>query len=134
MIDKNGRLVLIDLELVYSVAMRRPSPPFKWGTPGFMSPEQMKACTPTIAEDIFGLGALMMTLMTGVSPDKLEITEPGVIFKHISFYEMRLPIYDVMMDCLVENPMIRPELKTIRQAVMEYRLTLMDQSIHPIPY
>jgi serine/threonine protein kinase len=41
LIYKSGRIFFIDLELAYSIKTSEPNPPFVWGTPGFMSAEQL---------------------------------------------------------------------------------------------
>ena len=112
-IDKNGRLVLIDLELTYSTQMRRPSPPFKWGTPGFMSPEQMKADVPTVAEDIFGVGALIFTMFTGISPEKIDI--------HINTAELPLILRDLISLCTSATPENRPPIIHVRDIIFQFR-------------
>ena len=64
-------MAIIDMELSYSLTAAYPDPPFQLGTIGYMSPEQEAIATPTVKEDIFSLGAIMLQVWTGISPYKL---------------------------------------------------------------
>jgi hypothetical protein len=66
LVDKTNQLWCIDFELAYSEQLQQPSPAFGVGTIGYMSPEQQRQDIPTIKEDIYALGALMITILTGL--------------------------------------------------------------------
>jgi serine/threonine protein kinase len=119
-IDKKGNLILIDLELMYAVHLQRPCPPFKLGTPGFMSPEQLAASVPTIAEDIFGLGALMICFFTGLSPDKLKTDNPDELFADLSNQQLEHSLIELIMVCLSKNAFERPSIKQIHRLLMHF--------------
>jgi serine/threonine protein kinase len=61
--------VLLDFELGQFVS--DPSPPFGHGTPGYMSPRQERGESPTFADDLFSLGALIASLITGLDAQRL---------------------------------------------------------------
>jgi len=63
------RVVLIDLELCH--ATNDASPTFGWGTRGYVSPEQKMGQPPTIAQDVYGLGATLYFIATGCTPSLL---------------------------------------------------------------
>jgi serine/threonine protein kinase len=65
----DGSIVLLDLELAHS--LESDAPTFAQGTAGFMSPEQKADEPPDFAQDIYGLGALMAWLFTGIDPRRL---------------------------------------------------------------
>ncbi|MCM8535767.1 MAG: protein kinase [Lentisphaeraceae bacterium] len=52
------------------------SKPLTKGTPGFMSPEQENS-TPSYAQDIYSLGAILYNMLTGVSPDQSVSKKPS---------------------------------------------------------
>lgn len=64
------QVVLIDLELCHS--LDDASPTFGWGTRGYVSPEQQEGQPPTIAQDVYGLGATLYFLATGCTPALLQ--------------------------------------------------------------
>ncbi|RFS26568.1 hypothetical protein DVR12_01925 [Chitinophaga silvatica] len=70
MIDKKDRIKLIDVELAYSYKDNRPDPAFKYGSDGFVSPEQDAHQVPTVYEDIFAIGGLITLVLTGIHPNK----------------------------------------------------------------
>jgi serine/threonine protein kinase len=105
---------------MYSENLRKPCPPFKWGTPGFMSPEQMAAATPTIYEDIFGLGALMIALFTGLSPDKMESSNYELILLELSNNYGNKRIIDLILRCHSIDTSERPSIKKIHEAIIQY--------------
>lgn len=66
-IGRDGKLYLIDFELATRQGYRDTKP---HGTRGYMSPQQY-ACQPRqIADDIYGFGALLYLLVTGVEPSQ----------------------------------------------------------------
>ena len=72
LIDKAGRIYFIDLELMYSERENEPNPPFKVGTPGYMSPEQSRSQQPSASDDIYSFGALLCALSRGDDDRRTE--------------------------------------------------------------
>lgn len=68
-VRSDGSIVLLDLELAH--ALESDAPPFAQGTAGFMSPEQKAGLPPDCAQDVYGLGALMVLLFTGIDPRRV---------------------------------------------------------------
>jgi tRNA A-37 threonylcarbamoyl transferase component Bud32 len=64
----DGRLRLIDFELAYDLSGSASI--FGVGTRGFMSPQQAAQQRPTVADDIYGLGALLYFAATGAEPSQ----------------------------------------------------------------
>ncbi|WP_431213816.1 protein kinase domain-containing protein [Puia sp. P3] len=69
---KNGMVHPIDLELMYSLERHFPNPPFRFGTPGYVSPEQQSSATPTAKEDIYAIGGLMIAALIRLAPLRIE--------------------------------------------------------------
>jgi serine/threonine protein kinase len=78
-ITEDGKAYLIDFELTYSLALSLPNPPHLLGTLGYVSPDQRKQNPPSIFEDIYALGALLLFIVTGQDPE-LFIKEHGENF------------------------------------------------------
>lgn len=70
LIDKKNNIKLIDVELAYSIKDNRPDPAFKYGSDGFVSPQQDRHQVPTVHEDIYALGGLISFVLTGLHPNK----------------------------------------------------------------
>jgi class III lanthionine synthetase len=124
LIDKSGKLCFIDLELAYSIKTREPNPPFVWGTEGFMSPEQLANETPTVEQDIYGLGVLIACTLTGQSPKDCclsDIDHAGVaIFGIIK----KDSLVEALLSCVHANPSSRPTIQTINRQLHLYRTSL----------
>ncbi|MCM8531939.1 MAG: serine/threonine protein kinase [Lentisphaeraceae bacterium] len=54
------------------------SKPLTKGTPGFMSPEQ-EGSPASIAQDIYSLGVILYSMLTGLSPDAVNMKKPTEI-------------------------------------------------------
>ncbi len=72
LIDDDGRLALIDFELARERNGHRGEVGelSGRGTLGYMSPQQAAGDAPEIADDIYGLGALLYLLATGAEPSR----------------------------------------------------------------
>jgi serine/threonine protein kinase len=72
---ENGHVALVDFELALPIGARNEE--FAAGTPGYMSPEQAAAAPASIADDVYGLGALLHLVATGSDPEpgKLALSE-----------------------------------------------------------
>lgn len=120
-VDKQGRLYLIDIELAYSLREERPLPPFGLGTPGFMSPEQLAMETPTVKEDIYGLGSLMVAVFTGMSPAILGAGRGEGFFEVVDFFIRDADVSEMICRCLSLDPALRPDLETVGGTLAAYR-------------
>lgn len=67
MVAPDGRLRLVDFELARE-RQREPAVTRQQGTPGYMSPQQLAGRSLTVADDVFGLGALMYLIASGAEP------------------------------------------------------------------
>lgn len=119
-ITKKSEIFLIDMELAYSIDLKKPNPPFKQGTPGFMSPEQIETQVPTTKEDIYALGALMIFVFTGLLPIKFNPADDDFL-EQLIFFTKHLDLAKLIQSCLSSIPQIRPSLATIENTIRKYR-------------
>ena len=121
LIDKQGEIFLIDMELAYSLRTGRPNPPFQLGTAGFMSPEQRATLTPTEKEDIYGFGATLLEALTGLTPVRFNPKDPAKLFDQIQFFVGSRDISAIITRCLSDDPFVRPDAGVIRDALIYYK-------------
>ncbi|MFI6940742.1 serine/threonine-protein kinase [Streptomyces sp. NPDC050418] len=94
------------------------------GSPGFMSPEQVRGETVGTASDVFGLGALLAYAATGRRPfGSSEIGPHAQMFRIVS-EEPDLEGVDgtlltLITDCLHKEPALRPSLPDILERTAE---------------
>lgn len=117
-------IVLIDLELAYSVFQKKPMPPFEYGTTGFMSPEQKKVSIPTEHEDIYGLGALISIVMTGLLPVKFNTGNLEHLSTNLNFFLGDKTISTLIINCFNAIPELRPGISRIKSTLEDYKKSI----------
>jgi serine/threonine protein kinase len=86
LIDKTGRLKIIDFGIAYMAGMRRLT--WRWagstlGTPDYMAPEQIQGRRGDARSDLYALGAILYELLTGRPPfDGSDIA--AVMHEHLT--------------------------------------------------
>jgi serine/threonine protein kinase len=120
LVTKNDRLVVIDIELAYSMKKQTPLPPFEAGTYGFMSPEQVAVDTPTEMQDIYAIGAFMITALTGLSPLEFNRFSDESFFQGIDLILENEELSQLIVACLQADPQKRPQLSRIIQILTNY--------------
>lgn len=126
LVARNEHLVAIDLELCYNFLTNQPMPPFTLGTPGYMSPEQVAVNIPGIQEDLYGIGALMVKLLTGQPPTRFSTGSPGTLLANLDFFIQDKAVVQLICTCLAPAPDLRPQLTVIRSVIENYRLELLN--------
>jgi serine/threonine protein kinase len=121
LVIKSKTLVMIDLELAYSVNHQKPTPPFRYGTAWFMSPEQEATQTPTFKEDIYAVGVSLIVLLTGSLPSKFSISDPGILKKELMFFNQDIKLAEILADCFLNNPPLRPTLNTLKKEIQRFK-------------
>lgn len=116
-----GKVFLIDLELSYSLKQNYPSPPFQLGTIGFMSPEQEATLLPTVKDDIFSIGAIILHALTDISPSKVGRVPMADLLRRINFFIPDREIGSLILRCLDHNPDLRPSHAEIRSKLQQYK-------------
>ena len=125
------RLVMIDLELAYSTRLRQPSPPYRQGTPGYMSPEQQDAQPPSNEEDIYAIGATLVVLLTGLTPNKFSTPYQHILQMQLRFFIPDPMLVSILSSCFLDSPGRRPGLPLLKKAIREFRNKQLPQS--PVP-
>lgn len=123
-ITPGGKAALIDMELSYSIRKQMPAPPYMLGTYGYMSPEQLAVATPTIKEDVFSIGAILLQTWTGLTPAKLTQAALEDLQKKVQFLIPDKLVANITLQCLHPIPEKRPELKEVFQTLSQYRSDL----------
>jgi serine/threonine protein kinase len=127
LVDKNQRLWMIDLELAYCNQNKRPTPPFRLGTPGFMSLEQLETQDPTIAQDIYALGALCIYLLTGIMPDKFAQEDPIELNEQLRFFIPSSGLVDILTASQAEDAASRPGISILKEEINRFLQQQFDE-------
>ncbi|TWI84355.1 protein kinase/lanthionine synthetase C family protein [Chitinophaga japonensis] len=128
MVTPTGKVTVIDMELSYSLQQQFPSPPFTLGTFGFMSPEQEATQPPTVQEDIFSVGAIILLIWSGIWPNKLTNgTTIEELTRRVFFLVPDERIAKLVLKCIHPVADQRPDLKTIFNTISEYREDLQKK-------
>ncbi|HLI92165.1 MAG TPA: protein kinase [Puia sp.] len=117
LVDKKDRIVLIDLELAYSIRDDRPSPPFRQGTPGFMSPQQARFSQPTLYDDIYSLGATLLFMFTGLLPVQCDTKSANQLAASLYALIGNQSLAAIISDCFTTEGQDRPAINTIIQTL-----------------
>ncbi|WPQ61912.1 protein kinase [Chitinophaga sancti] len=117
MINKRGELVLIDMELCYSLSQHYPLPPFGDGTIGFMSPEQKEKQTPSPAEDYYALGGMMIAMFTGIPPVRFHIDDKEELQTELFGKIGISPLVEAICKCYYNAVDERPDINAITQVI-----------------
>ncbi|WP_295122930.1 lanthionine synthetase LanC family protein [uncultured Chitinophaga sp.] len=112
-----GKVAIIDMELSYSLSSNHPSPPFTLGTQGYMSPEQLATENPTVKEDIYAVGAVILHLLTGISPYKITGVLDENVKRRVKYLLGDVALADVISRCFERERLMRPSLSEIRSVV-----------------
>lgn len=128
LVNRQNKLWMIDLELSYSLSLHKPFPPFRLGTPGYMSPEQELTMDPTTEQDIYSIGALFIELLTGISPDQFAQGDNLTIKQQLGFFIPDLELVDVVGGCLSIKPSLRPSIAVLRKAITNSQDKQLEKS------
>lgn len=132
-VDKKGRLFLIDMELAWSAIDRYPNPPFGLGTLGHISPEQQDLQTPTVKEDIYGLGATLIMLLTNLHALKFEKHSPSEVGEALLLFTGDLILADLVVSCLQKEPDNRPGLQNLQASLKVWSGSLAT-AVNPLKH
>lgn len=116
MVDKKGKLHILDIELAYDVS--KSDPPFDGGTPGYMSPEQRTHAIPDFRQDIYSLGALILTAIVRLEPQKFTGEN---LYNDLFYFTGNKELTTLIVRCLDYNPERRPSIPEIAEVLSGYR-------------
>lgn len=131
LVNKYDKVYLIDLELMYSSLQKRPDPPFKTGTEGYMSPEQENFNDPSFKDDVYSIGALMVALLTGMRPKLFIDSDRENLKKKLNFLIGESSLVDLIARCLCKDINFRPSINSIQASLRQYKLDI-NTSGHPM--
>lgn len=129
-ITKENDLFVIDLELAYDTRNNKPTPPYRLGTFGYMSPEQLNGETPTASEDIYAIGATMIFMFSNMSPTKFNLANSLDLKERLNFFLGDQEITQIITECLKENAELRIKLPDLDKKVQ--RLFSKYQEVRPV--
>jgi len=118
-VNKQNHLIPIDIELSYSIDEQAPFPPFESGTHGFMSPQQEVAKPPAYKDDVYGLGATMVTLLTGLSPVTFDIQDSLQHAKNLDVFIQEPSLANVIARTMSLHPADRPSINEIQGSIKQ---------------
>jgi len=117
MITPEGRVVLLDFGLAVGIAADDSlDRQVIVGTPGYMSPEQISASSPSAASDWYAFGVLLFQALSGrmpfIAPSSLEVMEAQVHGEPARATEIAPAVpHDLALladDCIKRDPASRP--------------------------
>jgi serine/threonine protein kinase len=126
---EDNHVKAIDIELAYDLTAQLPSPAFSYGTPGYVSLQQQQLQPPVISDDIFGLAALIIRIMTGTSPGKFRCNEPEDTFHRLFFFIGNNNLATLLSACLNDDPDLRPTLNSLTHGFEVYEALLLTNHL-----
>jgi len=132
MVTPGGRVALIDMEMCYALDTQFPTPPFPLGTHGYMSTQQEAIQTPTTAEDIFALGAIILQMWSGVAPGKLSREPMEVLQKKAAFFIPDQQVAAMVLRCLAPEDVARPSAAEVKKVLVQYKNDLKNKVARPV--
>jgi serine/threonine protein kinase len=114
---RDGRPVLLDFGIAWRLAPRR-RPPDRSGTAQYLAPEQISRAPLTAATDVWGLGVMLVELLTGERPfpEGAKLTDAALPARYPQLAQAprlarALPadVVAVIEACLQKNPRVRPQ-------------------------
>lgn len=118
-LTQDGQVYLLDLELSHHIDDRL-RPPFMQGTLGFISPQQAAGAAPTTADDIYALGALMASTLTGLPPQRVLFAQAegrGARLRSLSGAPAGL--CRLIEACVHDKPARRPDLGVVDRTLAD---------------
>jgi len=125
MVNHKNEVIAIDIELCYDFKNNCPKPAYTLGTPGYMSPAQSSMESPQIADDIYGLGGMLLNAFTGMFPTKFNCRNTDVLFKSMNYFIGNHRLASLICACLSEDCKLRPELNSIKHNLELYHSILL---------
>ncbi len=119
MVRPDGGLKLIDLGAAIHCAFGEEREGFCAGTVGYCPPEQWKEPRGNVAFDIYGLGAVLHEMLTGVNP-----TQPPYLRRPVGEYEVayRGALEKIIETCTAKEPSDRfSSMEQLRDALGSYQ-------------
>jgi len=121
LVKRNDELVMVDVELAYQLNNDLPcNAPFVLGTNGFMSPQQQLVQVPTVYEDVYAIGALMLSFFTNLPPSRFDVSNPMQVKSALALFVDNEKVSDLIISCLDFDFYQRPSLDFVRNNVIKF--------------
>jgi len=130
LVKRHKRIYAIDLELSYDFSRQLPDVPYKQGTIGFMSPQQEREEMPTLADDIFSLGSLII-LLTGGEPRRIIESDRIATAQRLRFFTQDDSLVSTVMACTDPTASKRPSLEMVMDEVSQFRQRITKNRSNP---
>ncbi|QEM09113.1 lanthionine synthetase LanC family protein [Mucilaginibacter rubeus] len=124
-VTETGQVFAIDVELCYHMGTGTPNPPFSLGTTGYMSPAQESCKTPSFQDDIYSLGSLLISVLTGILPNKLNQMDPELLTRNLAYFLDSPSLISITVACLNADESLRPSLAEIKSKLELYDMVLL---------
>ncbi|SHM37010.1 serine/threonine-protein kinase [Chitinophaga sp. CF418] len=101
--------VLLDFELAWSSKDRQPEPTFVAMDVGYKPPEQLNNAIPTIKEDIYACGGLLLYLLTSVHPGLFSTVTVSILKEK----GIEKDLINIILNCRNEQSTLRPSISEV---------------------
>ncbi|MFT3824345.1 MAG: protein kinase [Chitinophagaceae bacterium] len=119
-IDPSGKVTVIDFELAFSLKEGIPIPPFGMGTIGYVSPEQMRSAKPTLYEDVYALGAVLIFILTGKHKEFRDKTDLNLIKIKLKALAGDNKLVNLALRCIRVDATSRPTMADLRKGITDF--------------
>jgi len=132
MVDANDKLRILDFELAVEIGSGMVG---GRGTRGYFSPQQHEDQTPTVADDVYGFGAVLYFLATGaepsLAPDPFRLQDRPIMLLNP---EAPPPLVRLVERCLQPDPCERfSSMAAVEEALAEWEAEQV-RSVQCCPY
>lgn len=117
---KTDKVTVIDFELAFSLKENTPIPPFGMGTIGYVSPEQMRSVKPTVYEDVYALGAVLIYMLTGKHTEFRNKNDLDLIKVKLKALAGDSKIVNLALRCIRVAPTSRPAMADLRRGITDF--------------
>ncbi|MFC0514619.1 lanthionine synthetase LanC family protein [Mucilaginibacter angelicae] len=131
LVNGENKVYAIDIELSCDIRSGQPAPPFTLGTPGYLSPEQYQGYAPSFKDDIYGLGALLINLFTGILPNKFNTGSTTILAEALGYFIESGSLVTMIASCVHPDPQLRPDINDIECALSIYDALLLTGTQAP---
>lgn len=110
LLTTSGEVRMIDIELSVSTRNNIPFPAFELGTEGFMSPQQANRKVVGYEDDLYGLGATILSLLTLYSPYRFGVNTGQYFQEQLKFLIGDHDLEGLIFSLLIEDPAQRTNI------------------------
>lgn len=120
LLTKDDKCYVVDFELSYSLVKAMPKPQFILGTDGFVAPEQMNYAVPSYAEDVYSLGALLISFLTSIPPREFVKRDLVATKRELLAQTQDQELIELAIACIQVHPAKRPTIEEIDRAICSF--------------